>query len=257
MAHILVVTNRKGGSGKTATAVNLAAEFAERGSRVLLIDLDTQNHCALGLGIKLSKTDATVHGFFAGQHNLTTAIKHSRWSNLDLIPADPLFEHGAAGNDEFRLRSALLDEALGARYDILILDTPPSLDILLLNALYAADRVLVPFLPHFLAGEGVKQLARVLFKVGSHRANEGVRVLIAYVPVMLAARIGQHKKVANAISSQFGATRMLPGIRNDIRVAESFSVGQPVRYYAPKTRATEDYQHLTDAVLRLLENPDR
>jgi chromosome partitioning protein len=210
-----------------------------------------------GLGIKLGKTTATVHGFFAGQHILTEAIQHSRWNNLDLIPADPLFEHGAAGSDEFRLRSALLDEELGARYDILILDTPPSLDILLLNALYAADRVLVPFLPHFLAGEGVKQLARVLFKVGSHRANEGVRVLIGYVPVMIDTRIGQHKKVASAVSSQFGTTRLLPGIRNDIRVAESFSVGQPVRYYSPKCRAAEDYQYLANAVLRLLENPDR
>lgn len=253
MTHILVVTNRKGGSGKTSTAVNLAAELAQRGQRVLLIDLDTQSHCALGLGIKLSKDSSTVHGFFAGKHPLRPAIQTTQWENLHLIPADPLFEHGSGCSDEFFLRTALANEGILNDYDTLILDTPPSLDILLLNALYSADRVLVPFLPHFLAGEGVKQLARVLFRVGSNRANEGVRVLIAYVPVMIDTRIGQHKKVTGGIANQFGALRMLPGIRTDIRVAEAFGAGQPIRYYAPKSRAAQDYLNLTNALSLQLE----
>lgn len=253
MAHIIVVTNRKGGSGKTSTAVNLAAELAVRALRVLLIDLDTQSHCALGVGLKLSKDSATVHDVFAGKQGLTVAIQQTAWANLHIIPADTLFEHGSGSNNEFLLREALAREGLTQHYDIVILDTPPSLDILLLNALYSADHVLVPFLPHFLAGEGVKQLARVLFKVGSYRANEGVRMLISYVPVMLDSRIGQHKKVQDGVTSQFGLTRMLPGIRTDIRVAEAFSVGQPVRYYAPKSRAALDYVVLADRLLQQLE----
>ena len=253
-APVLVFTNRKGGSGKTSTAVNVAAELAAAGRRVLLIDLDTQSHCALGLGIKLSKATPTVHGFFAGRYDLVSAIQESRWENLHLIAADTLFEHGSASRDEFLLRQALQTENLRSRYDVLILDTPPSLDSLLLNALYAADRVLVPFLPHFLAGEGVRQLARVLYKVGSHRANEGVKMLVGYVPIMIDKRIGHHNKVTGGVSSQFGATRLLPCVRNDIRIAESFAAGQPVRYFAPKSRATEDFKHLTAAVSDMLTN---
>jgi chromosome partitioning protein len=253
MAKIIVVTNRKGGTGKTSTSVNLAAELAAKGERVLLIDLDTQSHCALGLGTKHDRTLPTAHGFFAGKHSLSEAIQHSQWENLDIIAADPLFEHGSGRNDDFMLRQALADEGIVDQYDRLILDTPPSLDTLLLNGLYAADRVLVPFLPHFLAGEGVRQLARVLFRVGSSRANDGVRFLIGFVPIMIDNRISQHKKVAGGVANQFGATRMLPGIRNDIRVAESFAAGKPVRYYAPKCRATNDFKHLTAAVLQLLD----
>lgn len=253
MAHSLAITNRKGGTGKTSTAVNLAAEFAARGKKVLLIDLDTQSHCALGVGLKLTKDTATVHGFFAGSHELTPAIQETQWQNLHLIPADPLFEHGSGRNNEFLLREAIKSEGLKQRYDILIFDTPPSLDTLLLNALYSADRVLVPFLPHFLAGEGVRQLARVLFKVGSSRENDEEPMLVGFVPIMIDQRIGQHKKVASGISSQFGALRMLPGVRNDIRVAESFAAGQPVRYYAPKSRAAHDYQQLADAATVLME----
>ncbi|MEQ1529696.1 MAG: ParA family protein, partial [Methylococcales bacterium] len=137
---------------------------------------------------------------------------------------------------------------------VLILDTPPSLDTLLLNALYCADRVLVPFLPHFLAGEGVRQLTRVLFRVGSNRAGEGAPMLVAFLPVMIDTRIGQHKKVVGSISNQFGALRLLPGIRNDIRVAESFAAGQPMRCFAPKSRAGQDYQILPDAVTALLKS---
>lgn len=255
MAHILAVTNRKGGTGKTSTAVNLAAELADRGKRVLLIDLDTQSHCALGFGVKLSKATATVHGFFAGNNRLEPAIQETSWNNLHLIPADSLFEHGSGSNDELLLRNALIEEKIAERYDILIMDTPPSLDILLLNALYCADRVLVPFLPHYLAGEGVRQLARVLFRVGSNRASDAGPLLVGFVPIMIDKRIGQHKQVASGVSNQFGISRMLPGIRNDIRVAESFAAGQPVRYYAPKSRAAQDYQSFTDAVMELLEKP--
>jgi len=237
MAQVLVVTNRKGGSGKTSTSVNLAAEFAANGRRVLLIDLDTQGHCAIGLGVKAQKDTPTVHGFFDGRHPLSSAIRETPWEGLHLIPADPLFDHGSGSKEELLLRQALASEGILGTHDIIIIDTPPSLDILLLNALYAADRVLVPFIPHFLAGEGVRQLARVLFRVGSRRANEGTRLLVGYVPVMVNTRIGQHKTVTGGISTQFGASRILPGVRTDIRVAESFAVGRPVRYYAPKQRS--------------------
>jgi chromosome partitioning protein len=250
MARTLVISNRKGGSGKTATSVNLAAELAVLGQRVLLIDLDTQGHCALGLGIKLPRDASTVHGFMAGRHSLRCGVLESAWPNLHLIPADPLFEHGAAGAREMLLRDALLSEGLSADYDTIILDTPPSLDGLLLNALCAADRVLVPFVPHFLSGEGVRQLARILFRVASRGLNERLKVL-GFLPVMVDLRVGQHRDVNAGLSHQFGAARLLPGIRTDIRVAEAFAVGKPVREHAPKSRAAADYAAATLAIEEL------
>ena len=94
MARVLVVTNRKGGTGKTATAVNLAAELAANGERVLLVDLDTQGHCAVGLGIPVKKGEPTVHDLFASGAPLVPALRGSAWDKLHLLPADPLFERG-------------------------------------------------------------------------------------------------------------------------------------------------------------------
>jgi chromosome partitioning protein len=240
MARTLVVSNRKGGSGKSSTSVNVAAELAAAGQRVLLIDLDTQGHCAVGLGHKIQRDSATVNGFLAGRHGLRQALVASNWPGLHLIPADPLFEHGGVGANELLLRNALLAEGLGDDYDTIILDTPPSLDGLLINALCAADRVLVPFVPHYLSGEGVRQLARVLFRLASRGLNERLRVL-GFLPVMVDLRIGQHREVNANLSHQFGAARLLPGIRSDIKVAEAFAVGKPVRAHAPNSRAATDY----------------
>jgi len=165
---VLVVTNRKGGSGKTTTSVNLAAEFAALGRRTLLVDLDTQGHCAVGLDVPTSRDTPTVHHLFRdSKARLLDAVHPTNWPNLSLIPADPLFEHGMGTVGQLRLARAIADEELADRYDVIILDTPPSLDDLLLNALYAAKWVVVPFLPHHLSGEGIRSLIRVLFKVKS------------------------------------------------------------------------------------------
>jgi chromosome partitioning protein len=95
MARIMVITNRKGGTGKTTTAVNLAAEFAANGQRVLLVDLDTQSHCAIGLGVRINKGASTAHDLFTNGASLAAGIHGTNWPNLDLIPANPLFEHGS------------------------------------------------------------------------------------------------------------------------------------------------------------------
>jgi chromosome partitioning protein len=220
--------------------VNVAAELSAQGQRVLLIDLDTQGHCAVGLGFKPRRDTPTVHGFLAGHHGLRRAVVESSWPGLHLIAADPLFEHGGVGAGELLLRDALLTEGLLDDYDTIILDTPPSLDGLLINALCAADRVLVPFVPHYLSGEGVRQLARLLFRVASRGLNERLKVL-GFLPVMVDLRIGQHREVNANLSHQFGAARLLPGIRTDIKVAEAFGVGKPVRAHAPFSRAAVDY----------------
>ncbi len=247
----LVITNRKGGTGKTTTAVNLAAEFAAGGRRVLLIDLDTQGHCAVGLGIQVGRGEPTLHDLLRDPaQRLRPRIRPTRWPGLDLVPADALFDHGAGPGDPARLAQALRDEGLLADYDLVLLDTPPSLDVLLMNALVAAQHVLVPFVPHALSAEGIRSLIRVLFQV-STRYNPGLR-LLGLLPLMQDRRISHHRDVAEGVAHQFGAQRLLSGVRGDIKLVEAFAHHLPVRYHAPKSRGAEDYAQVAREVTTLL-----
>jgi chromosome partitioning protein len=251
-AALIAVANRKGGTGKSTTAVNLAAEYAAHGHRVLLIDLDTQGHCAMGLGIRLHTGQITAHHLFGPQAQPLEAgrIAHVL-PNLDLVPADPMFQHGLAPDDEGLLGRHLAQTGLLSAYDVILFDTPPSLDLLLLNALACAHWALIPFVPHALAAEGVRQLSRVFFKVAM-RSNARLR-LLGLLPVMMDPRIGLHKEIRAQMAHQFGEERLLPGIRNDIKLAEAFSAGQPARLYAPHCRGTADYhalyEHLLERIL--------
>ena len=249
--RVIAVCNRKGGAGKTTTSVNLAAELAHLGWRVLLVDLDSQGHCAVGLGVKVLPRDTTVHALFTDPTaRLIDAVRETPFENLALAAADQLFEHGSGLRDELLLARALSDPALAARFDVVIVDTPPSLDLLLLNALSAANWVLVPFVPHPLSYEGVRQLMRVLFKVMS-KQNPGLK-LLGFLPMMSADHIRQHRSITGDVARQFGAPRVLPGIRNDIKLAESFAAGLPVRNYAVSSRGAQDYAALAVCLTQLL-----
>jgi chromosome partitioning protein len=133
----------------------------------------------------------------------------------------------------------LEEEELTKRYDMIIIDSPPSFDDLLMNALCAAKRVLVPFLPHHLSGEGMRNLARILFRVVSG-PNPDLK-LLAFLPIMLDRRIGQHRSVTEGVTRQYGQGRLLTGIRTDIKLAESFARRRPVRVYMPGCRGAVDY----------------
>lgn len=250
--RVIAVSNRKGGAGKTTTSVNLAAQLAMLGWRVLLVDLDSQGHCAVGLGVKVKSGEPTVHTLFTDpQARLMDAVRTTAFDKLALAPADQLFEHGSGSRDERRLARALADDEIATRFDVVILDTPPSLDVLLMNALSAATWVLVPYIPHPLSFEGMRQLTRILFKVMSSH-NPGLK-LLGFLPMAVAEHIRQHRSVTGDVSRQFGAHRVLPGIRNDIRLAEAFAVGKPVCHYAPSSRGTQDFAELARSLVPLLE----
>lgn len=247
---IIVVSNRKGGTGKTTVSVNVAAELAALGRRVLLVDLDTQSHCAVGVGVKIGKDTATAHDIFrSADTRLASVVQPTAFENLSLAPADPLFEHGEGLRDEGLLKRALAEEEIQSKFDVVILDTPPTHDILLLNALTAANWVVVPYLPHPLASEGARQLMRVLFKIISG-SNQGLK-LAGFLPMMANDNIRIHRTVNADVSHQFGASRMLPVIRNDIRLAEAFGVGKPVRYFAPRSRGAQDFVRLGKVLAQL------
>jgi chromosome partitioning protein len=239
----LVVSNRKGGTGKTTVSVNIAAELAARGQRVLLVDLDTQGHCAVGLGVNPSRGAPTVHDLFRDREaNLASVIVPTSCERLSLAPADRLFHHGHGLQDEGILRRAISEEAIQRDFDVVILDTPPSLDVLLLNGLVAADWILVPFVPHPLAAEGIKQLMRILLKVITE-TNHDLKVA-GFLPVMSNDRIRLHQSIGADVALQFGAFKVLPPVRNDIKLAEAFALGQPVRYTAPSSRAASDFAEI-------------
>ena len=252
MLHVIAISNRKGGTGKTTVSVNLAAELANLGRRVLLIDLDSQGHCAVGLGVKAVKGDAAAHRIFTDPAaRLAPVIRPTAYANLSLAPADQLFEHGSGLRDPLRLARALTEAEIIRNFDVVVVDTPPSMDQLLLNALSAANWVLVPYVPHPLSFEGVRQLMRVLFKVMSGD-NPRLKIL-GFLPTTAAEHTRQHRAVTGEVSRQFGAHRVLPGIRNDIRLAEAFAAGKPVRYFAPKSRGAQDFAELAASLAPMLE----
>jgi chromosome partitioning protein len=247
----IAVCNRKGGAGKTTTAVNLAVELAALDFRVLLVDLDSQGHCAVGLGVKVAMGDATAHAIFTDPlAKISNAVVATDYANLSLAPADQLFEHGSGVRDELRLHQSLSDPDIASRFDVVIVDTPPSLDLLLINALCAAKWVLVPYVPHPLSYEGIRQLMRVMFRVMS-KQNPDLKIL-GFLPMTAAAHIRQHRTVTSDVSRQFGAHRVLSGIRSDIKLAEAFAVGKPVRAYAPSSRGAQDFADLGVCVAQML-----
>jgi len=197
----------------------------------------------LGLGVHVGRGETTIHDLFRRRGTpLASTLRGTTEPNLFLAPADPLFEHGSGLLVRDTLAEALGAELIQRRFDVIVLDTPPSLDALLISALSLAHGILIPYVPHHLSLEGVKQLMRVLFKVKTG-VNPGLKIL-GFLPVMVSEHIRQHRAVIGEITHLFGAARLFPGIRNDIRLVESFGAGRPIRTFAPRTRAAEDFRQL-------------
>lgn len=242
------VSNRKGGTGKSTTAVNLAAEWAAQGLRVLLIDLDSQGHASIGVGMTINREQAAVHRIFqATNFTIENACYPTKLDNLTIAPADQGFEHSDSAGNLLILRQQLERQFILERFDIIVLDTPPSLDFLLMNALAAAHGVIIPLIPHYLAGEGVKQLARLFFKIAS-TVNPELK-LFGLLPVMVDPHIKLHRAVLADLKRQFGEARLLRGIRTDIHLAEAFAAHLPIRLHDPKGRGAMDYQLLANELL--------
>ncbi len=251
MAHALALANQKGGVGKTTTAVNLAAYLAEQGHRVLLADLDPQGNATSSIGLdKNSIQQSTYEVLIDGQPLNSCTIEDIR-PNLDLLPANGMLagaevELVGLRRREFRLREALA--AMGDHYSAVIIDCPPSLGLLTVNALTAANEVVIPIQCEYLALEGLMQLVNTIDLV-RRRLNPALDVL-GVVMTMYDARTRLSPQVVQDVR-RFFPSRLLPTvIPRTVRLAEAPSYGQSIFEYDPSSRAAAAYGAMGQEIAR-------
>ena len=238
----ILVANRKGGVGKTTTSLNLAATLALQGIKVLLIDLDTQGHIQYGLGIK-SKLKG-IHEIFE-KGKLKEIIIESEIDNLDFIPASINFDISKLDIKQDKLKKLL--RPVKKDYDICIIDTPPTSDILLNNALIASNYVIVPMQTEYLGFIGVIQFLKMFYKTASE-LNTRFK-LIGIVPTLFNKSIKEHKLIIEKLKEKIGEDRVLEPIRKDFTLTQSFMAGKPVVLFKNRSRASKDYKNLVKQVL--------
>jgi len=256
MAITIVIANRKGGSGKTTTSINLAAGLARRGYRVLVVDADSQAQATTSCGLIPSQlahgSYELLHGVAAGHpiaDDLKTTIIQGEQS-FDLIPARAdlsalEIEVAHHENAQFLLRDLLLEaESL---YDYILIDSAPSLGLISVNGLVAAQWLIIPVEANFLSMDGLAQMIQILYRINLE-LNPELR-LLGIVPVKCDLRTNLARSVLDEIKSNFGADKLLPPVRNDIKLAEAPSFGQTIFEYASSCRGASDYDALVTAVL--------
>jgi chromosome partitioning protein len=259
--RVLAVMNQKGGVGKTTSSVNLAAGLARQGKRVLLVDLDPQAHSSLHLGIETASGIDTIYQVFAGARGLDQ-VRQLTGENLWLAPAhldlaaSELELVDAAGR-EFVLRKAFEAARASDNFDYIVMDCPPSLGVLTINALTAANEVVIPLQPHFFALQGLSKLLETTALV-SRRLNRGLKIsgilLCLYeTGTRLAADVTEDLMrflAASDPQSPWAQARVFgTRIRRNIKLAEAPSFGQSIFNYAPGSPGAIDYGALVSEIV--------
>lgn len=251
LPRIIAVANQKGGVGKTTTTVNLGAALAEQGYRVLIVDLDPQGNASTGLGVNARTVQATIYDVLMNDAAVVDAVEPTSVRNLFLTPATidlagAEIELVPAFSRELKLKRAL-DEARD-EYDYMLIDCPPSLGLLTINGLSAADDVLVPIQCEYYALEGLGQLLRNVELV-KQSLNPTLEVK-GIVLTMYDARTRLAEQVESEVRAHFGSTVHRTVVPRTVRLSEAPSFGQPITTFDPTSRGAIAYRELAKEVSR-------
>ncbi len=251
MGRVIAVANQKGGVGKTTTVINLAAYLADSGKRVLTVDIDPQGNTTTGLGIDKSLVDVSIYDVLLGGEPLVEALTATDVVGLHLLPATMDLAGAEVELSQATDRERLLDRQLSRirdRYDYVFVDCPPSLGLLTINALTAADAVMIPMQCEFFALEGLSQLLSTIDLV-KERLNPRLR-LEGVLLTMYDARTNLAAQVADEVRKHFHQQVYQAVIPRTVRLSEAPSHGQPILRYDPKSRGAEGYQRLAQEVMQ-------
>ena len=252
MTKIYAIVNQKGGVGKTTSVINLSAFLAGNGRRVLMVDIDPQANATSGIGIDKNQLEMSMYDLLLEEASLEDVlVKHEEYQ-LDVVPSHP----SLAGAEvelvnsigrEYRLQKAL--DAVNGRYDYVLIDCPPSLGLLTVNALTAArDGVIIPVQCEYLALEGLAQLTQTIDLVGRYlNPNLNIRGLIM---TMYDGRTNLSRQVVEEVRSYFPGKVFRTIVPRNIRLSEAPSYGQPINIYAPRSPGAMAYQILTVELLQ-------